>query len=134
MSDWNARIISEFRQNGGTAGVGFAGRPLLLHHFGARSGRERVSPLMDQAVDGGYAIFASKGGAHTHPVWAHNLKANPRVAVEVRAETIPVTAREASADERQPIWSRQKTEYPFFAEYGAGTERMIAVFIRERNN
>lgn len=128
MSDWNANIITEFRANGG----GFAGKPLLLlHHLGARSGQERVSPLMSRAVDGGYAVFASKAGAQTHPDWMYNLKANPQVSGEVGAETITVTAREASAEEREPIWSRQRAEHPQFAEHEAGTERTIPVFILE---
>ena len=86
---------------------------------------------MYQSVDGGYAIFASKAGSHSHPDWMYNLKANPDISVEVGADTVPVTAREASADERDPIWSKQKAEHPQFAEYEAGTERVIPVFILE---
>ena len=68
MSDWNQQIIEEFRANDGEVGGVFKGAPLLLlHHRGAKTGTERVSPLMYQAVDDGYAIFASKGGADSHP-------------------------------------------------------------------
>lgn len=64
MSDWNSGIIEEFRANEGKVGGMFEGAPLLLlHHKGAKTGTERVSPLMYQSVDGGYAVFASKAGA-----------------------------------------------------------------------
>ncbi len=132
MSDWNAGIITEFRENAGAVGGMFEGKPLLLlRHIGAKSGRERVSPLMYQAVNGGYAIFASKAGAHTHPDWMHNLIADPDVSVEVGTETVAVTARFADDEERAPIWSKQKAEFPQFAEYEAGTDRIIPVIILE---
>ncbi|MGI9611094.1 MAG: nitroreductase family deazaflavin-dependent oxidoreductase [Acidimicrobiia bacterium] len=132
MSDWNAGIITEFRENAGNVGGVFDGKPLLLlNHLGAKTGLERVSPLMYQSVDGGYAVFASKAGAHTHPDWMYNLQANPEVTVEVGTATVPVTAREATSEEREPIWVKQKADYPQFAEYEASTERVIPVFILE---
>ena len=134
MSNWNQNIIEEFRANAGSVGGHFAGRPLLLlHHTGARTGTERVTPLMYQAVDGGYAIFASKGGADSNPDWLHNLKANPATRVEVGSETVDVTARVAVGDEYEKIWAKQKRDYPFFAEYEAKTDRdHIPVVVLER--
>ena len=124
MSDWNKQIIDEFRENDGEVGGSFEGKPLLLlHHEGARTGKERVSPLMYQAVDGGYAVFASKGGADSNPDWYHNIMANPATKVEVGAEVVDVEARRAEGDEYRRIWERQKSEYPFFAEYEEKTAR-----------
>ena len=132
MSDWNAQIIDEFRSNNGVVGGMFEGRPLLLlHTTGAKTGMARVSPLMYQAVDGGYAIFASKAGAPDNPDWYHNLLANPRVSVEVGTRQLDVTARVAEETERAPIWSKQKEEFPQFAEYEASTHRTIPVIILE---
>jgi len=132
MSDWNTGIIEEFRANGGVVGGGFAGVTLLLlNHVGAKSGQNRTSPLAYQAIEGGYAVFASKAGAHTHPDWMYNLSANPQVTIEVGTQTISVTAREATPGERAPIWEKQKADYPIFADYEAGTERVIPVFILE---
>ncbi len=112
----------------------FAGAPLLiLHTTGAKSGQPRVSPLMYQALDGGYAIFASKAGAPSNPDWYHNVIANPEVSLEVGTETITATARVTDAAERQPIWDRQKTTYPQFAEYEAKSGRDIPVIIVEPN-
>ncbi len=133
MDDWNAGIIDEFRQNDGKVGGMFEGAPLLiLHSTGAKSGEERLCPLMYQAVDGGYAIFASKAGAVTNPDWYHNLVANPGASVEVGTDTVAVTARVASAEERSPIWEKQKGDFANFAEYEDKTSRQIPVVILER--
>jgi deazaflavin-dependent oxidoreductase (nitroreductase family) len=118
MSDFNTAIIEEFRANDGQVGGGFAGAPmLLLHHTGAKSGRERVSPLVYQQVGDALAVFGSKGGAPTHPAWYLNLVAHPETTVEVGSETRPVVARVATGDERERIWSEQKRVMPGFAEY-----------------
>lgn len=133
MNDFNQQIIEEFRANGGKVGGGFEGAPMVLvHHTGAKSGAERVTPLVYQAIDGGWAIFASKGGAPDNPAWFHNLRANPDTVIEVGDETIEVTARVADPDEREPIWTTQKQVMPGFAEYEAKTDRVIPVVILER--
>lgn len=128
--DWNAGIIAEFRANGGKVGGQFEGAPLLLlHHTGARSGTERVSPVMYQAVGGDFAVFASKAGAPTNPDWYHNLVAHPRTTVEVGTDTVEVTARVADGDERDRIWTTQKADYPGFAEYEEKATRQIPVVV-----
>lgn len=135
MSDWNAGIIDEFRENSGVVGGMFEGVPLvLLHHVGAKTGTERVSPLAYQAVDGGFAIFASKAGAHSHPDWYYNLLANPETEIEVGTENIAVSARVLSDEERQPIWDKQKVAHPQFADYETKTNRVIPVFLLEKQS
>jgi deazaflavin-dependent oxidoreductase (nitroreductase family) len=129
---WNSKIIDEFRANGGKVGGPFEGAPLLLlHTTGAKSGRERVNPVMYQEVGSSYAVFASKAGAPTSPDWYHNLVAHPDVSAEIGTETKPLLAREASDDERDRIWSRQKSLYPGFADYERRTSRRIPVVILE---
>src|SRR5438445_13725925 len=99
--DWNQKMIEEFRANGGRVGGSFAGRTLLLlHTTGAKSGKQRVNPLVYQAVDRGYAVYASKAGAPTNPHWYHNLLANRSTTIEVGSETIEVYARVADDAER----------------------------------
>ncbi len=133
MSDWNKDIIEEFRGNDGNVGGMFEGRPLLLlHHVGAKSGTERVSPLMYQALDDGFAIFASKGGADQNPAWFHNLKSNPETTVEIGTDTVTVRARVAEGEEHDRIWAQQKRDFSFFAEYEQKTSRSkIPVVILE---
>lgn len=131
VRDWNSGVIEEFRANGGKVGGNFDGAPLLLlHTVGARSGVERINPMMYQDLDDGrVAVFASKAGADTHPAWYHNLVANPDVTAEIGTDTRSFTARTADADERAPIWERQKSEYPGFAGYEAATSREIPVVV-----
>lgn len=134
-ADFNAGIIEEFRANGGKVGGGFEGASmLLLHHRGAKTGTERVNPLVYQRVGDKMAIFASKAGAPAPPHWYLNLKANPDAEVEVGTETIPVRATEATGTEREEIWERQKREMPGFAEYEDKTRgvREIPVVVLER--
>lgn len=133
MSDWNQKIIDEFRANEGAVGGPFEGkRTLLLHHEGAKTGTWRVNPLAWHPADDGWAIFASKGGAPTNPDWYHNLKANPDARIEVGTETIDVTAREVHDDERQQIWDAVVAERPMFADYQEKTDRTIPVFVLEK--
>ena len=132
-NDWNQRIIDEFRSNGGKVGGQFEGAPLLLLHTrGAKTGGERVHPVMYQAVGDDFAVFASKAGAPTNPAWYHNLRANPGGSVEVGAETVEVVARVAEGEERERIWAAQKEAYPGFADYERKTTRQIPVVILER--
>ncbi|HEY5361207.1 MAG TPA: nitroreductase family deazaflavin-dependent oxidoreductase [Streptosporangiaceae bacterium] len=131
-NDFNDKIIAEFRANGGKVGGPFEGAPvLLLHTTGARSGQERVNPVMYQRVGDNYAVFASKAGAPTNPDWYHNILAHPRVQAEIGPQTLPFTARVAQGDERDQIWSAQKSAYPGFAEYEEKTSRQIPVVILE---
>jgi len=133
--DWNAHIIEEFRANEGRVGGPFEGRPiLLLHHKGAKTGTERINPVAYQAVGDDFAVFASKGGHSAHPDWYHNLVANPDVTVEVGMETLPVHAHVAEGEERERIWSKQKSDWPGFAEYEEKTKgvREIPVIVLER--
>ena len=132
MTDWNTKIIEEFRASDGKVGGSFEGAPLLLlHTTGAKTGREHVSPMMYRKVGGGYAVFASKGGAPTNPDWYYNLVTNPSVQAEIGTQTVDLTARVAGDAEREPIWTAQKSEYPGFAEYEEKTTRQIPVVILE---
>ena len=132
MTDWNSKIIEEFRANEGRVGGPFDGAPLLLlHTVGAKTGKQRVNPMMYQQVAGGYAVFASKGGAPTNPDWYHNVLAHPRVSAEIGTRTVEFLARVAAAEEREKIWAAQKAAYPGFADYEQNTARQIPVIILE---
>jgi len=127
-NDWNTKIIEEFRANGGKVGGPFQGAPiLLLHTTGAKTGQERVNPMMYRKIDSGYAVFASKAGAPTNPAWFHNLVANPEVTVEVGTESYQAHATALHGDERDRLYAEQSSRYPGFAEYQRNTSRVIPV-------
>jgi deazaflavin-dependent oxidoreductase (nitroreductase family) len=128
--DFNAQIIEEFRANQGVVGGPFEGATLLLlHHVGARSGTDRVNPLVYNRDGDRYVVFASKAGAPTNPDWYHNLKANPNITIEVGTDTIPVVASEATGEERDRLFAAQVRRSPQFGEYQAKTDRAIPVIL-----
>lgn len=129
----NDPVIDEFRRNHGKVGGDLAGAPLLLlHSRGARTGQERVHPLMYAEDGDDIAVFASKAGSDTNPDWYHNLLANPQASIEIGDDRYDVEARPADAAERKRLWERQKAENPQFAEYERNTSRTIPVIILHR--
>lgn len=133
FDEMNRTVIAEFRANGGKAGGMFEGASLVLvHHTGARSGKERISPLVYYTEDDRVYIFGSKGGADHHPSWYHNLVANPKVTVEIGTETFPAVARVLTGPERDDIYTKQAARAPQFAEYQSKTTRTIPVVELER--
>jgi deazaflavin-dependent oxidoreductase (nitroreductase family) len=129
VTDFNTRIIEEFRANGGhVATAGFGDRLVLLHTTGAKSGAPRISPLMGIPTDEGWLVAASKGGAPEEPAWAHNLRANPSIEVETGEGTVAATAVELRGAERDAGWQRFLAASPGFADYEKRTDRLIAVF------
>ncbi len=132
-NDWNTKIIDEFRANEGRVGGQFEGAPLLLlHTTGAKSGQERVNPMMYLLEDGTIHVFASKAGAPTNPDWFHNVVAHPEVRVELGTETFDATASVLPEDERARVYARQAELYPGFADYQSKTTRRIPVVALER--
>ena len=128
--DFNARIIDEFRANEGRVGGIFEGSTLLLlHHVGARSGKDRINPLAYNRDGDRYVVFASKAGAPTNPDWYHNLKANPNVTIEVGTDTLQAVAGEATGQERERLFAAQAERSPQFAEYQRKTDRVIPVMV-----
>jgi deazaflavin-dependent oxidoreductase (nitroreductase family) len=77
-------------------------------------------------------VLGSNGGAPTHPDWYHNLRANPRVTVEVGNERFDARARIAAHDERDRLWREFKEEIPVLADYEQKTSRQIPVVVLER--
>lgn len=126
MSDWNQRVITEFRANEGRVGGGFEGAPMILvHHVGRKSGKEYVSPLVYLPGDGdddSMYIFGSKAGAPDHPDWYRNLIAAGQATVEVGGRTFPVTVTEVTGDQRDHLFAEQVRRMPGFGEYAQKTE------------
>lgn len=126
---WNRGVIEEFRANGGKVGGYFEGAPMvLIHHVGARSGTERVNPLVYLPDGGDMIIAATKGGSPTNPDWYHNLKAHPEMTVEVGTETFLVDATEVTGQERDELWRRLVEMRPGFADYETKTSRIFPMF------
>lgn len=136
MANWNDATIKEFHSKAGK-GVGpFGDQLILLTTVGARSGKERTSPVMYHRDGERYVVVASKGGAPDNPDWYNNLKANPVARVEVGTtngtEKFEVRAREAEGEERDRMFGDRVAIAPGFGEYQRNTSRQIPVMILER--
>lgn len=129
MADFNETIISEFRGNGGHVDTaGFGDSLVLLHTVGARSGAERVNPLMAIATDDGWMVVASAGGAPRHPAWFHNLVANPAARVEVgTGELVDVAATQLEGADYDAAWAAFTARAPGFESYKALAGRRIPI-------
>ena len=143
MTDYNTTIIEEFRANGGRVGGMWEGTTLvLLHHIGAKSGIERVTPVAcSPQGEGRFAIWAANGGAPTHPNWYHNLQAHPQITVEVGTETFTVLAQELDAAARAELWPKLVAQWPKpaagspdLAAAQARTARQFPVFMLTRQD
>jgi deazaflavin-dependent oxidoreductase (nitroreductase family) len=133
MSDWNKRIIEEFRANKGKVGGGFTNNTLLLlHTIGAKSGKERVTPLVTYEDKDRLVIVASKGGAPTAPDWYHNLLANPVVGIEYGPETFQAQASVTTEPERTELYGKMEERMASFTEYKKKAGRVIPVITLER--
>jgi len=106
VGDYNTRIIEEFRATGGHPGGEWAGT----------------------------AIVASSGGSPTHPHWYHNLKANPRITVEVGTETFTAVAEELAGTVRAELWPRLVARYPTLGVHQAKTTRQFPVLVLTRQD
>lgn len=133
MSEFNKRVIEEFRANHGKVGGQFANAPmLLLTTTGAKSGRSYTTPLVYSKDGERIVIIASKAGAPTNPDWFYNLRAHPTVTLEVGAERFQAKAVITQGDERERLFNNQAQMLPIFNEYRKKTTRQIPVIALER--
>ena len=129
-TQWARDQVDLYERSGGTEGTELQGKPVIvLTSVGAKSGKIRKTPLMRVEHDGEYAVVASMGGAPTHPVWYHNLVANPHVELQDGPVKKDYLAREVHGAEREIWWQRAVAAWPDYAEYQKKTTRMLPVFV-----
>lgn len=135
MNSWNDSVIEEFRTNSGVT-ERWGKTLVVMHTIGAKSGQERLAPVMGMRVDYGWLIVASKGGSPDNPGWYHNLLAHPAFDVEVHVDgevaRVAVTAHELAGAERDQAWQRIIARRPYFADYQEKATRTLPIFRLER--
>lgn len=122
-----------YRRSGGE-GVGgtFQKIPVaLLTTTGRKSGQPRVNPLYFLRDGDRVIVAASKGGADKNPMWYLNLKANPKVLIQIKKEALELNARDATNDERAKYWPQFVKMYPSYDDYQSSTDRTIPIVICE---
>ncbi len=134
-SGWVAEQVELYEGSGGTAGLTLrdTGLPVIIvTNRGRKTGAIRKTPLM-RAMDGNsYILVASQGGAPKHPLWYHNLKAEPMVEIRDKTESYSMRVREVvDSVERQRLWDIAVDAYPPYQEYQDKTDRVIPVFVAE---
>ena len=134
-SDWARQQAEAFEASGGAEAGELRGVPIIvLTSVGAKSGLLRKTPLMRAEHEGRYAVVASLGGAPKHPVWYHNLVANPHVELQDGADKHDYLAQQVHGEERELWWARAVEVWPDYAEYQQKTDRVIPVFVVERRD
>ncbi len=129
-SAWARKQAERYEATNGREGAELRGRPVIvLTSVGARTGKLRKTALMRVEHEGVYAVVASMGGAPDHPVWYHNLRANPLVELQDGEVTRDFMAREVTGDEKATWWERCVAAWPDYAKYQAKTDRQIPVFV-----
>ena len=135
---WVRDQVERYERTGGREAntLRDTGLPVVIFTTrGNKSGKIRKIPLMRVEHDGAYAMVASEGGAPKHPVWYHNLKADPEaLTVQDGPEPFDARARELSGEEREVWWRRAVAAYPPYADYQRKTDRLIPVFLAERRD
>jgi deazaflavin-dependent oxidoreductase (nitroreductase family) len=126
---WNAKVIGEFRANGGEVAAPYDDPPpmLLLHTIGAKSGKEHIVPMRGLPDGESLYVFASAHGTDRHPDWYYNLIANPDIMIEKGAETLAVRATVLHGAERDVAFTRHAARFPIFIEYERKLARTIPV-------
>ena len=132
-TQWVAEQVELYEGSGGTDGTTLKGLPVIIvTNRGRRTGAVRKTPLM-KVVDGNsYVLVASRGGAPTHPVWYHNLKADPNVEIRDGAEVYTMRVREVDdSAEKHRLWKIAVATFPPYQDYQEKTHRAIPVFLAE---
>lgn len=134
-SDWVAEQVELYESSGGTDGLTLrdTGLPVIVvTHRGRKTGAIRKTPLMRVADGDSFVLVASKGGAPEHPVWFHNLTADPNVQIQDETNVYSMRVREVpEGAERSRLWELAVAAYPPYQEYQEKTDRLIPVFIAE---
>ena len=118
------------KTDGKVGGKFLQGAPVaLLTTIGRKTGEPRVSPLLFLREGTRVVLVASKGGSATHPMWYLNLKANPKVSVQIKDEMLHLSARDATEEERARYWPKLVEMYSSFDDYQSWTDRVIPIVI-----
>ena len=138
MTSRNDNVIAEFRESTGTTNH-WGPRLVIIHSLGARSGEERLVPVLGLRKGDGWLVVASAGGAPKHPAWYFNLKTHPDVTIEAIVDggiqDVEVTATEVDDADYDADWAPFVEASENFEGYKKTTEgrRMPIFLLRPRS-
>lgn len=130
MTEFNDRVIADFRANNGRVG-GWGTHLVLIHHRGARTGVVRINPAMSLRAGNAWLVVGSAMGAPRDPAWTRNLRVHPDAEIEAATvdgiKTVAVHASELTGAERDAAFSRFVRIAPAFESYQAKAGRSLPV-------
>ena len=133
--DWVREQVALYEGSGGIKGTTLrdTGLPVIIvTNTGNKTSGIRKTPLMRVKDSANYVLVGSYGGAPTHPVWVHNLRANPNVEIRDLTVVQAMRVREVADEaERARLWDMAVAAFPPYAEYQGRTTRKIPVFVAE---
>ena len=125
--------VRVYRETDGERGYHWRGTTiLLLTTKGRKTGESRTTPLIHRVDGDRWIVVASKGGTDEHPSWFMNLSDDPEIEIQVKEETIPVTASVVEGEERERLWKLMAEVWPDYDDYQSKTDRTIPVVVLER--
>jgi len=121
------------RKTNGRVGMGLILPSALLTTRGAKSGAERVNPVLYFHDGDDVILIASSWGREKHPSWYYNVRAHPDDVRLGKAGGGPrFTAMEVTDPaQRQRLWAMADRVYPGYAHYrdlAGATGREIPMF------
>lgn len=103
----------------------------LLTTAGRKSCRPRTTATLFLRDGDRVILPASFGGRDEDPLWYRNLKENPDVQVQIRAQHLDMVARDATEAERERYWPPLMRMYPPYRKYGEAADRVIPLVVCE---
>lgn len=104
ITDTNVWLL---RRSNGRLGNSFLGVPvLLLTTIGRKSGKTRTHPLYYLQDSQRIILVASNAGTESDPAWLLNIRVNPEVTIQMNGGERKMTARVASAVEKEVLWPK----------------------------
>jgi deazaflavin-dependent oxidoreductase (nitroreductase family) len=130
IAEFNNRVIAEFRANRGHVdSYGFGASLVLIRSRGARSGVERVNPVLSLRDGHSRLVIAAAGGSPVNPAWYYNLLTRPDITIETPEGSKQVTAMELNGDEYDAAWRIFDAASPDLANYQQqAAPRRIPIF------
>jgi deazaflavin-dependent oxidoreductase (nitroreductase family) len=126
-----SHVAAYLETNGERGGIWNGATAVLVTTIGRKSGEKRTIAIIGKQVGENFVIIASKGGAPDHPLWYKNILADPNVEFQYLADKWEGVARTAESPEREALWAEACTQWPYFNDYQARTERKIPVVVLE---
>jgi len=121
-----------YRRTNGRLGAKLLWFPAaLITTTGRKTGMQRTTPTL-YLQDGDRVVLpASFGGRDASPGWYRNLKADPKVHIQIRGEHLDLIARDATDAERNLYWRKLIRIYPPYRGYRQAADRVIPLVVCE---